>query len=70
MPPILSLGKIEAELASIKAMLENLTDIKRREERRRFGVVTVRGLQHIFAPWGTTLRTAKGNEARTQTNME
>ena len=73
MPPILVLEKIEkieAELTSINSMLKKLTDTKRREERRRFGIVTVRGLQHIFAPWGTTLRTAKGNEARTQTNME
>ena len=68
MPP--TLEKIEAELASINSMLKSLTDTERREEDRRFGVVTVRGLQHIFAPWGTTLRTAKGNEARTQTNME
>ena len=70
MPPILVLEKIEAELTSIHAMLKTLTDTALREERRRFGVVTVRGLEHIFAPWGTTLRTAKGNEARTQTTME
>ena len=73
MPPVLVLEKIEkieAELTSTNSMLKSLTDTKRREEERRFGVVTVRGLQHIFAPWGTTIRTAKGNEARTQTNME
>ena len=67
MPP--TLGNIEAELASINSMLKNLTDTKRREEGRRFGVVMVRGLQRIFAPWGTTIRTAKGNEANTQTSM-
>ena len=73
MPPVLVIGKIEkieAELTSIHAMLKTLTDTKLREERRRFGVVTVRGLQHIFAPWGTTSRTATGDEARTQTTME
>ncbi len=73
MPPIPVLEKIEkigAELTSINSMSKKLSDTKRREERRRFGVVTVRGLQHIFAPWGTTFRTAKGIEARTQTNME
>ena len=67
MPPILTLEKIEAELASIKSMLKNLTDTKRRGERRRFGVVTVRGLQHIFATYGTTIRAATGNQAMTQT---
>ena len=73
MPPVLGLEKIEkieAELTSIHAMLKKLTEPKLRKERQRFGVVTVRGLEHIFAPWGTTLRTAKGNEARTQTSME
>ena len=73
MPPILVLEKIEkieAELTSINAMLKQLTEPNQRKERRRFGIVTVRGLEHIFVPWGTTLRTAKGNEARTQTNME
>ena len=67
MPPILTIEKIAAELASIKAMLENLTDIKRRGETRRFGVVTVGGLRHIFAPYGTTIRTATGNQSMTQT---
>ena len=73
MPPILVLDNIEkigGELTSIHAMLKQLTDTQLRKERRRFGNVTVRGLEHIFAPWGTTLRTAKGNEARTQANME
>ena len=73
MSPVLVLEKIEkieAELTSIHAMLNQLTETKQREEGRWFGIVTVRGLEHIFAPWGTTLRTAKGNEARTQTNME
>ena len=38
--------KIEAELTSTHAMLITLTDTKLRTERRRFGVVTVRGLEH------------------------
>ena len=62
--------KIEAELASIHAMLKQLTGTKQRDEGRRFGIVTVRGVEHIFAPWGTTIRTAKGDEAKTQANME
>ena len=65
MPPILSLGKIEAELASIKAMLENLTDISLNPRG-----VMVNGLQHIIVPYGTTIRTATGNQAMTQTIME
>ena len=69
MPPILVLEKIEAELTSINSMLKKLSDTKRREERRRFGIVTVRGLQHIFVPWGTTIRTATDNQAMTQTSM-
>ena len=60
MPPILTLGKIEAELASIKAMMENLTDISRHVRG-----VTVRGLQHTIVPYGTTIRTATGNQAMT-----
>ena len=63
MPPIMAMEKmekIEAELTSIHAMLKQLTDTKQREEGRRFGIVTVRGLERIFAPWGTTIRTAKG----------
>ena len=73
MPPVSVLEKIkriEAELTSINAMLKKLTEAKERKERRRFGIVTVRGLEHIFAPWGTTIRTAKGGEAKTQANME
>ena len=73
MPPILVLDKIEkieAELTSIHAMLKKLTDTKQRKEGRRFGIVTVRGLEHIFAPWGTTIGTANGDEAGTQANME
>ena len=73
MPPVLVLEKIEkieAELTSINAMLKKRTEPKQRKERRRFGIVTVRGMEHIFVPWGTTLRTAKGNEARTQTHVE
>ena len=73
MPPVLVLEKIEkieAELTSINAMLKKPTESKQRKERRRYGIVTVRGFQHIFVSWGTTLRTAKGNEARTQTHME
>ena len=73
MPPVMVMEKIEeieAELTSIHAMLKQLTDTKQREKGRRFGTVTVRGLEHIFAPWGTTIRTAKGDEARTQANME
>ena len=73
MPPVLVLEKIEkieAELTSINSMLKKLTDTNRREEQRRFGVVTVRGLQHIFVPWGTTIRTATENQAMTQTSME
>ena len=73
MPPVMvmdKIEKIEAELASIHAMLKQLTGTKQREEGRRFGIVTVRGLQHIFAPWGTTIRAAKGDEARTQAHME
>ena len=50
--------------------VEQLAEPKQRKERRRFGIVTVRGLEHTFVPWGTTLRTAKGNEARTQTHVE
>ena len=65
MPPILSLGKIEAELASIKAMLENLTDISLKPR----GVMG-NGLQHIIVPYGTTIRAAIGNQAMTQTIME
>ena len=58
MPPVLVLEKIEkieAELTSIHAMLKTLTEPKQRKERRRFGIVTVRGLEHIFVQWGTTL---------------
>ena len=65
MPPILSLGKIEAELASIKAMLENLTDISLNPRD-----VMVNGLQHTIVPYGTTIRTDTGNQAMTQTIME
>ena len=74
MPPVMvmeEIEKVEAELTSIHAMLKQLTDTKQREKRgRRFGIVTVRSLEHIFVPWGTTIRTAKGDEARTQANME
>lgn len=73
MPPVMvmdKIEKIEAELASIHAMLKQLTGTKQRKEGRRFGIVKVRGLEHIFAPWGTTIRTAKGDEAKTQANME
>ena len=72
MPPIMSMDKIEkieAELASIHAMLKQQICTKQGKEGRRFGIVTVSGLEHIFAPWGTTIRTAKGDEARTQANI-
>ena len=52
-------------MASIKATLENLTDISLKERG-----VTVKGLQHIIVPYGTTTRTATGNQAMTQTIME
>ena len=65
MPPILTIEKIAAELASIKAMLENLTDRSLKE-----GGVMVNGLQHIIVPYGTTIGTAIGNQAMTQTIME
>ena len=73
MPPVLVLEKIEkieAELTSIHAILEKLTEPKQRKERRRFGIVNVRGVDHIFAPRGTTIRIAKGDNAKTQSNME
>ena len=73
MPPVLVLEKIEkieAELTSIHAMLKQLTDTKQREEGRRFGIVNVRGVDHIFAPRGTTIKIAKGDKAKTQANME
>ena len=62
--------RIEAELTSIRAMLKQLTDSKQREEGRRFCIVTARGLERIFAPWGTTIKTANEDEAKTQANME
>ena len=55
MPPVSVLEeveKIEAELTSSNAMLKKLTEAKQRKERRRFGIVTVRGLEHIFVPMG------------------
>ena len=70
MPPVTVMEKIEADWAFIHAMLKQQTDTKEREKGRRFGIVTVRVLGHIFAPWGTTIRTAKGDEARTQANTE
>ena len=49
-PP--NLGKIEAELAYIKSMLETLTKTKQEEEPRWLGAVPVRDMTNIFAPWG------------------
>ena len=60
-PPI-ELIRIEAELASIRSMLETLAETKQEEEQRRFGVVPVRDLSNIFAPCGTTIRAARGNK--------
>ena len=73
MPPIMvmeKMEKIEPELTSIHAMLKQLTDTKQREEGRRFGIVNVKGVDHIFAQRETTIRIAKGDKAKTQANME
>ena len=73
MPPVMvmdKIEKIEAELASIHAMLKQLTCTQQRKEGRRFDIVNVRGVEHIFAPWGTTIRIAKGDEAKTQAHMK
>ena len=32
--------------------------------------IFAKGLEHISAPWGTAINTAKGEEAKTQANME
>ena len=68
MPPRMvmeKLEKIEAELTPIHAMLQQLTGAWKGVEH-----IFARGLEHIFAPWGTTIGTAKGEEAKTQANME
>ena len=73
MPPITAmekLEKMEAELAAIHAMLKQETCTTQRKEGRRFGIVNVRGVDHIFAQRGTTIRIAKGDKAKTQANME
>ena len=73
MPPRMVIEKIEkfeAELTSIHALLKQLTDTQQREEGRRFGIVTVRGLEHIFAPWGTAIRTPDKEQAKTPSNIE
>ena len=73
MPPVMvmdKIEKIEAELASIHAMLKQQICTKQRKEGRRFGIVNVRGVDHIFAPRGTTIRIAKGDKAKTLANIE
>ena len=64
------LEKIEAELAAIHAMSKQETCTLQRKEGRRYGIVNARGVDHIFAQRGTTIRIAKGDKAKTQANME
>ena len=62
--------KIETELASVHAMSKQQICTQRRKKGRRLGIVNLRGVDHIFAPRGTTIKIAKRDKAKTQANME
>ena len=73
MPPVMvmdKIEKIEAELASIHAMLKQQICTKQRKYGCWFDIVNVRGVDHLFPPRGTTIRIAKGDKTKTHANME
>ena len=65
-PPI-EIRRIADEVASIKSMLKKLTETEQEEEQQKeeqqmFAIVPVSGLNHIIAPYGTTIRASAFNQ--------